>query len=169
MTSQCSTTCICINVMSKTRRCHSPIAHTPFPLNLNFGDLNATNSKINTILAIFRVFSIIWKVFRSVGGKGVWAVGGWPLLLRIRAAQILLIQWNFLLILKIRDPFLASVPGFIIVSSPGYWTRITIWEWAYSGKRFGASGWERGPFGLLVESWRFLVQPRAKLALIPIF
>jgi hypothetical protein len=74
-----------------TRRDHP---HTPFPLNLDFGDLNATNSKektpLNTILAIFRVFSIIWKVFGifpktlknrenfggvGVGGKGVWVVG----------------------------------------------------------------------------------------------
>jgi hypothetical protein len=27
------------------RRDHPPTAQTPFPLNLNFGDLNATNSK----------------------------------------------------------------------------------------------------------------------------
>jgi hypothetical protein len=26
----------------RARRCHSPIAHTPFPLNLDFGDLNTT-------------------------------------------------------------------------------------------------------------------------------
>jgi hypothetical protein len=58
---------------------------------LDFRDLNATNSKgktpLYTILAIFRVSSIIWKVFGifpktlkngekfggvGVGGKGVW-------------------------------------------------------------------------------------------------
>ena len=41
------------------RRYHPPTAQTPFPLNLDFGDLNAIKSKINVIFAIFRVFSII--------------------------------------------------------------------------------------------------------------
>jgi acetyl-CoA carboxylase carboxyltransferase component len=72
--------------LSSNRRHHPPTAHTPFPLNLDFGDLNATNSKnqydirnVSSILYNLESFLEFSKDFENrenFGGVGVDGKGG---------------------------------------------------------------------------------------------